>query len=196
MRLPDSREKTGKLLFTDLKDQGGKKARVLAKAGVALGGSDIDQWILQDVLKREKLSLEALGAGYAGLLSACEHAKIELSNLEYSTIEYSNLRQTLTRAELEALMSANGFYTALKQALEKVMGMAHQKGVYCEDIRHVLLVGGTSLMPSVQKTLDEFFRAITQRKRKSITQMPTWPAAIWNIENTSIRVDKRLFENF
>ncbi len=56
--------------------------------------------------------------------------------------------------------------------------------------RHVLLVGGTSLISSVQQTLDEFFRAITQRKRKSITQMPTWPAATWNIENTSIRVDK------
>ncbi len=190
VRLPESREKTGKVLFTDVKDYGGEKARVLAKAGVSLGGSDIDQWILQEVLKRQNLSLEALGADYAGLLSACEKAKIELSNVEYSNIEHANIRTSLTRAEFEALMAANGFYTALKQALEKVMGLAHQKGVYREDIRHVLLVGGTSLIPSVQQTLDEFFRAITQRKRKSITQMPTWPVSTWNIENTSIRVEK------
>lgn len=189
-RLPESREKTGKVLFTSLKEQEGQKARVIAKAGVSLGGSDIDQWILQEVLKRKELSLTALGADYAGLLSACEQAKIELSNAEYANIEYSNIRTAFSRSDLEALMAANGFYAALKQALEKVMGLAHQKGVYREDIRHVLLVGGTSLVPSVQQTLDEYFRAITQRKRKSITQMPAWPAAAWNIENTSIRVDK------
>jgi molecular chaperone DnaK (HSP70)/HEAT repeat protein len=190
VRLPESREKTGKVLFTDMKDQGGEKARVLAKAGVSLGGSDIDQWILGEVLKRENRSLESLGADYAGLLSACEKAKISLSNAESTNIEYSNIQTSLTRADLEALMAANGFYTALKQSLEKVMGLAHQKGVYREDIRHVLLVGGTSLIPSVQQTLDEFFRAITDRKRKAITQMPTWPASTWDIENTSIRVDK------
>ncbi len=190
VRLPESREKTGKVLFSSVKEQEGEKARVIAKAGVSLGGTDVDQWILREILQRENLSLEALGTGYAGLLSACEQAKIELSSGEYSNIEYSNIRTSLTRAELESLMAENGFYTALKQALEKVMGLAHQKGVYREDIRHVLLVGGTSLIPSVQQKLDEYFRAITQRKRKSITQMPTWPASTWNIENTSIRVDK------
>jgi molecular chaperone DnaK (HSP70)/HEAT repeat protein len=190
VRLPESREKTGKVLFTDYKEQGGEKARVIAKVGVSLGGSDIDQWILQEMLRRENLPSGALGAGYSGLLSACENAKIELSGSETATVEHSNIRQSFSRSELEALMAANGFYTALKQSLEKVMGLAHQKGVYREDIRHVLMIGGTSLIPSVQRTLDDFFRSITQRKRKSITQMPTWPAATWSIENTSIRVDK------
>jgi molecular chaperone DnaK (HSP70)/HEAT repeat protein len=190
VRLPESREKTGKILFTDKKSQDGGKARVLAKTGVSLGGSDIDQWILQEVLRHENLSLDSLGVNYASLLSACEKAKIDLSDNEYANIAYASIRQTLTRADLEALMSDNGFYTALKQALEKVMALAHQKGVYREDIRHVLLVGGTSLIPSVQQSLDEFFRAITDRKRKSITQMPAWPATTWDIENTSIRVDK------
>jgi molecular chaperone DnaK (HSP70)/HEAT repeat protein len=195
VRLPESREKTGKVLFANVKEQGGVKAQVIAKAGVSLGGSDIDQWIVQEMLRRRHLSQEMLGAGYAGLLSACEKAKIALSNAQETKIEFQvesreNFSETFHRAELESLMAANGFYSALKQALEKVMGLAHQKGVYREDIRHVLLVGGTSLIPSVQQTLDEFFRAITQRKRKSITQMPTWPATTWNIENTSIRVDK------
>ena len=190
VRLPESREKTGKILFTSLSETSGDRAQVIAKAGVSLGGSDIDQWILQEILKREKLSPEALGNDYAGLLSACEKAKIALSNIEYSNIEYSNIRQPLSRCELEDLLAANGLYTALKQALEKVIGLAHQKGVYREDVRHVLLVGGTALIPSVQQTLDGFFRAITDRQRKSITQMPAWPAAAWNVENTSIRVDK------
>lgn len=195
VRLPESREKTGKILFTSLSKPEGEKARVIAKTGVSLGGSDIDQWILHEILRRSGLSLETLGAGYAGLLSACEKTKIDLSNKVETKIEFQIesgkwVSEIFTRANLEALIAQNGFYTALKQALEKVMGLAHQKGVYREDIRHVLLVGGTSLIPSVQQTLDEFFRAITQRKRKSITQMPTWPASTWDIENTSIRVDK------
>jgi len=195
VRLPESREKTGKVLFTSLSKQEGEKARVIAKTGVSLGGSDIDQWILQEILRRSSLSLETLGTGYTGLLSACEKAKITLSNEQETKVEFQLesgkwIAETFSRADLERLMVQNGFYTALKQALEKVMGLAHQKGVYREDIRHVLLVGGTSLIPSVQQTLDEFFRAITQRKRKSITQMPTWPASTWDIENTSIRVDK------
>jgi len=195
VRLPESREKTGKILFTDVKNYGGEKARVIAKTGVTLGGSDIDQWMLQEILRRNHLSFETLGAGYAGLLSACEKAKIDLSQIQETRLEFQSengkpLTEVFSRAELEKLMAENGFYAALKQALEKVMGLAHQKGVYREDIHHVLLVGGTSLIPSVQQTLDEFFRAITQRKRKSITQMPTWPASTWDIENTSIRVDK------
>jgi molecular chaperone DnaK (HSP70)/HEAT repeat protein len=190
VRLPESREKTGKVLFAGVKELDGEKAQVIAKAGVALGGSDIDQWILQEMLQRENLSLEALGADYPGLLSACERAKIELSNVESAKIEFAHIHQVLSRVELEALMDEKGFYKALKQVLEKVLGLAHQKGVYREDIRHVLMVGGTALIPSVQQTIDGFFRAITSRQRKAITQMPAWPASTWTVENTSIRVDK------
>jgi len=195
VRLPDGREKTGRVLFDSAKDQGGDKALVIAKAGVTLGGSDIDQWIAQKTLRRRNISFETLGAEYPRLLSRCEKAKIALSHRQETAIDFQIeggdfFSETITRSELEILIAEKGFYTTLKQALEKVIGLAHQKGVYREDIRHVLMVGGTSLVPSVQQTIDEFFRSITQRKRKAITQMPTWPASSWDIENTSIRVDK------
>jgi molecular chaperone DnaK (HSP70)/HEAT repeat protein len=193
VRLPESREKTGQVLRA--KDASGAKAQVIAKAGVALGGSDIDQWLLQEILRRENLSSKNLGAGYPALLSACEKAKIALSTSTETTFQFvtessQQFSVVLARTDLEALMAQNGFFAALKQALEKVMGLASQKGVYREDIQHVLLVGGTSLIPLVQQTLDEYFRAITQRQRKSITQMPTWPSSTWKVDNTSIRVDK------
>jgi HEAT repeat protein len=69
------------------------------------------------------------------------------------------------------------------------MGLAHPKGVYREDIHHVLLVGGTALVPSVQQTLDAYFRAITTRHRR-IYEMPEWPSLTWHVDNTTIRVDK------
>ena len=195
VRLPESHEGTGRVLLPGAKGLGGEKARVIAKAGVSLGGSDIDQWLLQEILRRESLSPEDLGAGYPALLSACERAKIALSTSSETTIQSATetgkqISASLTRSDLEALMAQHGFFTMLKRALEKVMGLAAQKDVYREDIQHVLLVGGTSLIPSVQQALDEYFRAITRRQRKSITQMPVWPASTWTVENTSIRVDK------
>ncbi|HLF89472.1 MAG TPA: hypothetical protein VI451_11035, partial [Anaerolineales bacterium] len=58
-----------------------------------------------------------------------------------------------------------------------------------EDIHHVLLVGGTAFIPSVQQTLDGYFRAITERHKK-IFDMPEWPSLTWSVDNTTIRVDK------
>ena len=195
VRLPESHTRTGKKSLATTANSGGQKARVIAKAGVSLGGSDIDQWLLQEILRRENLPAEILGAGYQTCLSACEQAKIELSTAHETMVQLKtgagvHIASSLTRAELESLMRRNGLFDALRQSLEKVMGLAAQKGVYREDIRHVLLVGGTSLIPSIQQTLDEYFRAITQRRRKAIAQMPAWPASTWTVENTTIRVDK------
>ncbi len=186
VRLPDTRVGTA---------PGGRRARVIAKTGVSLGGSDIDQWLLQEILRREQLSIESLGLDYPVLLSACESAKIALStsretSLQLTTEAGRRISVSLARPELEALMGQNGFFTTLDRALEKVTGLASKQGVYREDIRYVLLVGGTSLIPSVQQTLDAYFRSMTQRRRKSITQMPKWPATTWTVENTSIRADK------
>ena len=58
-----------------------------------------------------------------------------------------------------------------------------------EDIHHVLLVGGTAFIPSLQQTLDGYFRAITERHKK-IFDMPEWPSLTWSVDNTTIRVDK------
>lgn len=193
VRLPDPRVPAGKILFTS-ESQHSTKATVIAKAGAALGGSDIDQWLLAEVLRRAEIDRTALGTGYAALLAACEQAKIALSTRDTAPISFqpehgTPLTLPFTRAELEALMTAQGFFTALRQALEKVMGLAHQKGVYREDIHHVLLVGGTALIPSVQQTLDAYFRAITARQRR-IYEMPEWPSLTWSVDNTTIRVDK------
>lgn len=195
VRLPESRVMSGRKLLTQSKDKENDKAQVIAKAGVSLGGSDIDQWLLQDILRREQLPPESLGAGFQALLSACEQAKIALSTALETTIQFNtgagkSISVLQTRAELEMLMKQNGLFSTLKQTIEKVMGLAAQKGVYREDIQHVLMIGGTALIPSVQQSLDEYFRAITQRQLTAITPMPAWPATTWKVEQTSIRVDK------
>ena len=195
VRLPEYREKLGSTLSAKINSPVSANAQVIAKAGISLGGSDIDQWLLQEVLRRTNLSRASLGPGYSSLLSACERAKIDLSTTYETSLHlvHDVGQQTsivITRADFELLLHQNGLFMVLRRVLEKVMGLAAQKGVYREDIQHILLVGGTSLIPSIQQTLDGYFRDITQRQRKAIMQMPDWPATTWKIDNTSIRVDK------
>ncbi len=174
VQLPESREKTGGLLSRMLKrDSGGHTAKVISKAGRVIGGSDIDQWLLADVLKRTGISTKALGSGYSALLTACETAKIALSTQEQVPLQFmadgKTYDLTITRAELEALLEQNGFAVALRRVVDKVMHVAHQRGIFKEDLNYVLLVGGTSLMPAVQRILKEYFTATAVRSDHPFT---------------------------
>lgn len=174
VELPESREKTGGILnFLRRHSSASHTARVIAKAGRIIGGSDVDQWMVTDVLHKTGVTIKALGSNYARLLTRCEQAKITLSSSENVTIEFEadGKPYTLpyTRADLEALLEANGFYTALRRVVDKVMHVARQRGIFKEDIHYVLLVGGTSLMPSVQQTLKTYFTDTAVRADKPFT---------------------------
>ncbi|MDX2077956.1 MAG: Hsp70 family protein [bacterium] len=175
VQLPENREKTGGVLkrLVGSGKAGQHTAKVIAKAGRIIGGSDIDQWLLAEVLKRALITTEQLGNEYARLLTRCEHAKIALSTEKTVKIEFSAQDKpysvTITREELEALLEANGFYTALRRVVDKVMHIARQRGIFKEDIHYVLLVGGTSLMPSVQSTLGQYFTDMAVRADKPFT---------------------------
>jgi molecular chaperone DnaK (HSP70) len=172
VQLPEHKEQTGGFLGR-LRNPRKQAARVIAKAGRVLGGSDIDQWLLADVLRRTGLTREALGGDYAALLTRCEQAKIALSTAERVTLEFTAGGQAhrvpLTRADLETLLEDNLFFTALRHVVDKVMHTARQEGVFREDIHAVLLVGGVSLMPSVQMTLQNYFGETAIRAHKPFT---------------------------
>jgi molecular chaperone DnaK (HSP70) len=174
VQLPESREKTGGILA---RLRGGKAgqhtAKVIAKAGRIIGGSDIDQWLVADVLKRADITTQELGADYATLLTLCEKAKIALSTVDQTDLTFDaggkTHTVTLKREELEALLEENGFYSALRRVVDKVMHVARQRGIFKEDIHYVLMVGGTSLMPSVQRTLAQYFTDMAVRADKPFT---------------------------
>ncbi|MBC7871214.1 MAG: Hsp70 family protein [Chitinophagaceae bacterium] len=174
VQLPETREKTGGFLA---RLRGGKAAqhtaRVIAKAGRIIGGSDIDQWLIADVLKRAGLSTQDLSVDYAAVLTACEQAKIRLSAETVTTINFEAAGKQhsipVQREELEALLEENGFYMALRRVVDKVMHVARQRGIFKEDIHYVLMVGGTSLMPSVQRTLGQYFTDMAVRADKPFT---------------------------
>jgi molecular chaperone DnaK (HSP70) len=174
VQLPENREKTGGVLARLRKGNAAQhSAKVIAKAGRIIGGSDVDQWLLGEVLRRTGLTPKDLGVDYASALTLCEQAKITLSTHEQTIIAFEaagkNYSVTITREELETLLEENGFYTALRRVVDKVMHVARQRGIFKEDIHYVLLVGGTSLMPSVQKTLGQYFTDMAVRADKPFT---------------------------
>jgi hypothetical protein len=89
VELPESREHTGGFLRRLLRGNANKHtARVIAKAGRIIGGSDVDQWLLAEVLKHTGVTTKDLGANYARLLTECERAKIALSTSEEEMIRF------------------------------------------------------------------------------------------------------------
>lgn len=175
VQLPEDRTHTGGFLKRLVGSAKAKQhtAKVIAKAGRIIGGSDVDQWLLTDVLKRAGVTTKELGADYAKALTRCEQAKIQLSTDEKATVTLDAAGKshevTVTREELEALLEENGFFTALRRVIDKVMHVARQRGIFKEDIHYVLLVGGTSLMPAVQRTLGQYFTDMAVRADKPFT---------------------------
>ena len=129
--------------------------------------------MLQDILKRTGVSTQDLGSSYAPLLTECERAKIALSTETSIDISFeaggTTHTVTIKREELEALLEENEFYTALRRVVDKVMHVARQRGIFKEDIHYVLMVGGTSLMPSVQQALAKYFTDMAVRADKPFT---------------------------
>lgn len=175
VQLPQSRAQSGGFLSRLLASRaaGEHAARVVAKAGHVLGGSDIDQWLLAHVLQQVGLAAGSVGPGYAALLAACERAKIELSTATATTVafglESGEYAVPVSRTELEALLAQNGFYEGLRRLIDKALQAAHRRGIFREDVHAVLMVGGTSLMPSVQVLLHDYFSESSVRADKPFT---------------------------
>ncbi len=163
IQLPQRRERVGGLLnMLRRGETANHTARVIAKGGRLLGGSDIDQWLMAEVLSLANLDAATLGDDTIALLTACEAAKIALSSADETQIAFSvngTAHQVqITRAMLEAQLDKHGFFSTLRHLIDKVMHEARREGIFTEDIQHVLLVGGTALIPSVRRALHQYFR--------------------------------------
>lgn len=140
---------------------------VLATNGdTHLGGEDFDNQVINylvDQFKKESgMDLRKDPLAMQRLKEAGEKAKIELSsaqqtevNLPYITADASgpkHLTIKLTRAKLESLVESMVKATLgpLKQALEDA-------NLTVNDINDIIMVGGQTRMPLVQKYVTEFF---------------------------------------
>lgn len=140
---------------------------VLATDGdTHLGGDDVDEviidWLAEEFIKDEDIDLRKDAMALQRLKEAAEKAKIELSssnsteiNLPYVTATQSgpkHLVRTFTRSKFEQLIS--GLVKRTIAPCEKALKAA---GLNTSDIDEVILVGGSTRIPSVQKAVEDFF---------------------------------------
>ncbi len=131
-----------------------------------LGGDDFDQrvidWIVDEFRKDQGIDLRNDRMALQRLKDAAEKAKIELSttqqteiNLPFITADASgpkHLNLTLTRAKLEQLVD-----DLVERTLGPCQKALEDAGLKKEDINEVILVGGQTRMPLVQRRVEEFF---------------------------------------
>ena len=140
---------------------------VLATNGdTHLGGDDFDQVIIdllaEEFKKSEQIDLREDPMALQRLKEAAEKAKIELSsstqteiNLPYVTATSSGPKHivtTLTRAKFEKLSD-----DLVKRSLEPVKKAMKDAGLSKSDIDEVILVGGSTRIPIIQKEVEKLF---------------------------------------
>ena len=131
-----------------------------------LGGDDFDVVLINHLIdefkKDQGIDLKEDKAAMQRLKEAAEKAKIELSttnessvNIPFVTADASgpkHLDMTLTRADFEKLV-----LELVESTLKPCEAALKDAGVSKEDINEVILVGGMTRMPLVQKKVEEFF---------------------------------------
>ena len=146
---------------------GEKQFEVLATNGdTFLGGEDFDlrliEYLADEFKKESGIDLHNDPLALQRLKEAAEKAKVELSssqqtdvNLPYITADASgpkHLNVKVTRAKLESLVEE-----LVKRSLEPCRTALADADLSASEIDEVILVGGQTRMPMVQKAVSEFF---------------------------------------
>jgi len=164
-------------------DDGSSTVEVLSTNGdTHLGGDDFDkkiiEWILDEFKKIEGIDLSNDALSLQRVKDAAEKAKIELSSTPETEINEpfitsgadgpKHLNMKLSRAKLEDLVMdlANKTMGPVKQAIADAK-------VNMSEINEVVLVGGMTRMPLIQKKVEEFFG-----KKPNITVNPDEVVAV------------------
>ena len=140
------------------------KAEVIAKSDAYIGGVDIDVWIVENYLRQIGSSKEAVSdIAWQNLLEIAEKLKIKLSTAAeaadtwFDDENFIAYDLKLTREELEEILESQQLLEQLREALDEVVAVAYNKGVNKTDIEQVALVGGSCLIPAIQKLIISYF---------------------------------------
>ena len=144
-----------------------KTARVLAKVGQNLGGTDIDNWLIDYFAKTQGLAVSPLTTRLA------ERVKIQLSTQNQAGEVYFNdetfesYELELKRDTFESILQEHSFFDMLDNSMTQLLQQARRQGIEVADINAVLLVGGTSQIPAVQTWIKKYFDSEKIRSQKA-----------------------------
>jgi len=150
---------------TTIMDFGGGVFEVLSTSGdTQTGGTDVDKavmdYLVAEFRKDTGIDLSSDLKAMARLKEAAERAKIELSNLMTTDIDLpyiamnqdgsQNLHVTMNRARLEQIAMP-----IVNKVKEPIMRTIRDAGLTPDKIDKLVLFGGMTKMPLVQKTVEE-----------------------------------------
>lgn len=143
---------------------GDKVVEVKATNGdTHLGGDDIDKvlidWMYAEFKKDQGIDLSKDKMALPRLKEAAEKAKIELSsameteiNLPYITEGPKHFQAKLSRSKFEQLVSS-----VIEKTKKPCLDCLKDAGLKASDIHEVILVGGSTRIPMVQKIIQSVF---------------------------------------
>ena len=131
-----------------------------------LGGDDFDDviinWLAEEFQKEEGLDLRKDPLALQRLKDAAEKAKIELSSSTQTEINLpyimpvngipKHLVKSLSRAQFEQLSDR-----LIQRSLEPCKIALKDAGMGISEIDEVILVGGSTRIPAIQKIVEDFF---------------------------------------
>lgn len=155
----------GGTLDVTIMEFGGGTFTVLATAGdTQLGGTDMDnavyEWIAGEFQKLEGIDIRTDKMAITRVKEAAEKAKIELSNVIETEINLpyvsatqagpKHLSMKLSRSKLEQLVEP-----IIKRCIQPFEQALTDASLTKDDIQKVILVGGPTRMPVVQKFIED-----------------------------------------
>ncbi|MCL1469934.1 Hsp70 family protein [Argonema antarcticum] len=151
--------KWGEKSLAESSSQKIKTARVLAKAGQNLGGSDIDNWIIDHFAKTQGLASTALTTRLAERLKIKLSLQRQANEVYFNDETFESYELELDRDRFETILREHQFFERLDESMNQVLQQARRQGLEVADIDAVLLVGGTVQIPSVQTWVQQYFEA-------------------------------------
>ncbi|MFI3263594.1 MAG: molecular chaperone DnaK, partial [Rikenellaceae bacterium] len=131
-----------------------------------LGGDDFDHviidWLAEEFISEFNIDLRRDPRALQRLKEAAEKAKIELSSSTSTEVNLpyimpvdgipQHLVRTLSRAKFEQLADR-----LIQATIEPCRAALRDANLSTSDINEVILVGGSTRIPAIQKVVDEFF---------------------------------------
>jgi heat shock protein 1/8 len=157
---------------------------VKATAGdTHLGGEDFDNRLvnhfIQEFKRKHKKDISANARAVRRLRTACERAKRTLSSAAQTSIEIDSLFEgvdfytSLTRARFEELNQ--DLFRSTMEPVEKVL---RDSKIDKASVHDIVLVGGSTRIPKVQKMVSDFFNGKEPNKSINPDEAVAYGAAV------------------